>query len=137
MRAPAVFAPMLRERAVCIGLLGSGVVLVGMNLLGWPSWLCPFHEATGLPCPGCGLTRGMSALAHGDVKAAVVWHPFTPLFALAALHMLLALVLPATMRAKMIVAIEHLERSTGFVLITLFCLVVYGAWRWSSPSHWP
>jgi hypothetical protein len=137
MRAPAVFAPMLRERAVCIGLLGAGMVLVGLNLLGWSLWRCPFHEATGLPCPGCGLTRGMSALAHGEIKASVGWHPFTPLFALAALLMLLALVLPARWRVKLIAMIERLERSTGIVLISLFCLIVYGAWRWSSPSYWP
>ena len=35
-------------------------------------WLpgCPFHELTGLWCPGCGSTRAASALAHGDVTAA-------------------------------------------------------------------
>ena len=36
-------------------------------------WLpkCPFHELTGLWCPICGSTRAASALAHGDVIAAL------------------------------------------------------------------
>jgi len=31
-----------------------------------------FHMLTGLDCPGCGATRGMHALLHGDVVTA--WH---------------------------------------------------------------
>ncbi len=30
---------------------------------------CPFHAATGLYCPGCGSTRALHALAHGDLAA--------------------------------------------------------------------
>ena len=44
--------------------------------------LCAFHVLTGLPCPGCGLTRGLCALAHGQVYEAWAFHPFAfPLFA--------------------------------------------------------
>jgi hypothetical protein len=51
--------------------------------------LCAFHAATGLPCPGCGLTRGLSALSQGDFSTALAMHPFVyalwPTFALLAL----------------------------------------------------
>jgi hypothetical protein len=30
---------------------------------------CPLHAATGLDCPGCGATRGLYELMHGDVIA--------------------------------------------------------------------
>jgi hypothetical protein len=31
---------------------------------------CPIHAATGLHCPGCGSTRALRALAHGDLATA-------------------------------------------------------------------
>ena len=50
---------------------------------------CAFHSATGLWCPGCGLTRGMHALFNGHVGAALAANVFTPL-ALVAIVWLLA-----------------------------------------------
>lgn len=32
--------------------------------------ICPFKMMTGLDCPGCGATRSLNALLHGDVAAA-------------------------------------------------------------------
>lgn len=32
---------------------------------------CPLHEATGLWCPGCGATRAVWLLLHGDLAGAV------------------------------------------------------------------
>lgn len=31
---------------------------------------CVFHELTGLYCPGCGITRCLFAILHGDLKTA-------------------------------------------------------------------
>jgi hypothetical protein len=31
---------------------------------------CPFHELTGLLCPGCGATRALAAMVHGQVADA-------------------------------------------------------------------
>jgi hypothetical protein len=41
--------------------------------------LCPFRLLTGLPCPGCGLTRSFCAMAHGHLDAAASFHLFGPL----------------------------------------------------------
>jgi hypothetical protein len=41
----------------------------------WP--LCAFHALTGLHCPGCGTTRAVVALLHGDVLAALRFNAFT------------------------------------------------------------
>ena len=40
--------------------------------------LCPFRAMTGLPCPGCGLTRSWVALTHGDLSHAVALNWFGP-----------------------------------------------------------
>lgn len=37
--------------------------------------LSPFRLTTGLPDPGCGMTRSLVALAHGDVTGSLYFHP--------------------------------------------------------------
>ena len=39
---------------------------------------CPFHAITGLWCPGCGMTRALHHLLHGDVAGAVSSNLFLP-----------------------------------------------------------
>lgn len=57
-----------------------GVALFGLLQVWQPSnaaadvW-CPIRNATGICCPGCGLTRGVSATARGDLGAAFTFHP--------------------------------------------------------------
>jgi hypothetical protein len=38
--------------------------------------LCPLHRLTGMPCPGCGVTRGLVGLSHGDFSFALGANPF-------------------------------------------------------------
>lgn len=38
--------------------------------------ICPFRLLTGLPCPGCGLTRSWVFAVHGDIGASLSAHPF-------------------------------------------------------------
>jgi hypothetical protein len=63
---------------VALGLLmdpvagGSGRLgLAGHALPG----LCAFYELTGIPCPGCGLTRAWVFVLHGDLGASLSHHP--------------------------------------------------------------
>lgn len=46
---------------------------------------CVFHQLTGLDCPGCGSTRALHALLHGDVAAAWRFNPILFVFAAVAL----------------------------------------------------
>jgi len=67
--------------------LGAGVTAVALfvaaGLVGLPEGpgfiVCAFRRLTGIPCPGCGLTRAMAALARGELLLALHFHPFAPL----------------------------------------------------------
>jgi hypothetical protein len=62
-----------------------GVVLGWLALVGvaeWVSWtlgqpleLCLFKRLTGLPCPTCGMTRGVLAFLGGHVGLAFAYNP--------------------------------------------------------------
>ncbi len=45
---------------------------------------CMFRAATGLWCPGCGLTRGLHQLFNGHLSSALHYNLFIPLFVVAA-----------------------------------------------------
>lgn len=47
--------------------------------------LCIFHRLTGVPCPGCGLSRSIVAFTHLDLGQAISFHVFGPLFFLVCL----------------------------------------------------
>lgn len=46
--------------------------------------LCALKLGTGVPCPGCGMTRGLAALGRGEPAVSVRYHAFAPLIAAAA-----------------------------------------------------
>lgn len=56
---------------------------------------CVFHSVTGLDCPGCGTTRALHALLHGDVAAAFRFNPM--LFVMAAVALC---ALPSLLRGE-------------------------------------
>lgn len=39
--------------------------------------VCILHRTTGLPCPGCGVTRGLMHLAHGEWQEALGANPWS------------------------------------------------------------
>ncbi len=70
------------ERARCKVLAALALTAAAAALFArfppsvWPVWpRCVLHETTGWHCPGCGLTRAVSALLRGDVTAAFRHHP--------------------------------------------------------------
>ena len=56
-------------------VLGLGAVAL---LLGSVHVPCGFARMFHMPCPGCGSTRAMLALASGDLHALVRYNPFAP-----------------------------------------------------------
>lgn len=40
--------------------------------------LCPFKMLTGLPCPGCGITKSMAFFYQGEYYKSISYHLFGP-----------------------------------------------------------
>ncbi len=63
-----------KKQYVGIGLLLIGFAAVFL-LSQWLGFGCPIQTLTGIPCPGCGMTRAYLALLHLDIPAAFHYHP--------------------------------------------------------------
>jgi len=63
MRTPQVIAAIFLAVGVLLPSDGAGVVL------------CMFKRVFSLPCPGCGLTRSVSSILHGDLLKSWGYHP--------------------------------------------------------------
>lgn len=64
------------------GVLAASVLLplphgAGGQIGHLPS-ICLFYHLTGLPCPGCGLSRSFVCLGHGHFWESLHWHPLGP-----------------------------------------------------------
>jgi hypothetical protein len=59
------------------------IVSIGLGFLAYGllvfftgnSSICIFKVYTGLPCPGCGMTRSFMSVFHGKFHEAFYWHP--------------------------------------------------------------
>lgn len=50
------------------------LLLLGICFLYSAKIGCVWNCFLGIPCPGCGMTRALIALLHGDVKASLKYH---------------------------------------------------------------
>jgi hypothetical protein len=78
-----------------VAIVGPWGLLVGISMvviarLGIEVRLCIFKRITGLPCPSCGMTRGILAMLGGDLAGGWAFNPlgFSVLLACAALLVL-------------------------------------------------
>lgn len=53
-------------------LCAFAIYILGTRLSGIG---CPFRHFTGIPCPGCGLTRAWWSALHLDFSTAFAYHP--------------------------------------------------------------
>lgn len=74
-RAEAVSGSRLNSRIIFWLTVASAVALLAVVFFFDPAThrfypLCQFHRVTGWYCPGCGMTRSLHALLHGDFSTA-------------------------------------------------------------------
>lgn len=132
----AVLAPGVRWLAVPV--LGASLVL---PVSGLPVPLCALHAWTGLPCPGCGVTRALTAFSHGELATAVALHPFVLMLWPALVALAVLALTPRPWR-------ERIERGArahagagraaelavwAFVIFGVLRLAAFAAFGWSFP----
>lgn len=85
--------------------------------------LCPFRAVTGLPCPGCGMTRAFCSLGHGDLAGAFGYNALSPFVFAAALLIwthALATVLKLERPRAALERLKPTEKAAGFMLVVTF-----------------
>src|SRR6476661_6052669 len=74
--------------------------------------VCPFRLMTGLPCPGCGLTRAWVFIAHGHLGDALAANPFVLVTMPAAIALVLVVCL-ALVRRRPLPDLGRAARATA------------------------
>lgn len=107
-------------------MLGLAVLQIGLVAAGLPAWPCPILAATGVPCPGCGLTHACVALLGGDWRTALTTNPVAPAVVLGVGLVLASATLPAALHPALVNAVARIERTTRITWIALGVMVI--AW---------
>jgi hypothetical protein len=96
--------------------------------------LCYFRSLTGLPCPGCGLTRSLCAIAKGAMLRSFEYHPFGPLLFLIAMVMWFRAIAELIYRKTVIITLtertKHRLISVGIIFLCLFWCFRIGYTLW-------
>lgn len=105
-------AELIRRALSCIGVLFVAWLALYLLDIG-----CVFRLMTGIPCPGCGMTRAWLAALRLDFAAAFAYHP---LFWVVPIAFALAFV-------REEVASSKLKRGIDIAVIVL-CVLVVAVW---------
>jgi hypothetical protein len=120
-----VFSSLLENRREGIVIVGAGVLHLGLSLAGLSVWDCPILAVTGVPCPGCGLTRATMEVLRGEVISSLQTHAFAPVLLLALAVMFFTLILPEKHRQSLLAMVRVLETRNGLTSFLLSMLVLY------------
>jgi Protein of unknown function (DUF2752) len=122
----ALLADMRLARAMIIGTALYG-------LLAWldiPVFPCPWKNVTGLPCPGCGMTRSTFSLLHGRVLESLNYNALTGIILLFWLIIVIGITIPARYRNIWIEKIGQWEQRSKWALWFAGIVAIYTLTRW-------
>ena len=92
--------------------------------------ICPLRACTGIPCPGCGLTRSLSCHVRGMFIEGWHNHPLGIVFLAMAIVIAVLSVLPRDVRNRVEVVLGRFSRLTsvaGILFVAAF--LGHGIWR--------
>lgn len=122
-------ASLLRDRRFALGVAAAAAAQVAAVSAGVGGWPCPVMSALGVPCPGCGLTRGAVALLRGEFAAALGAHAFAPLLLVGLAALAVAALLPASRREAFAGLVARFERRTRVSYVLAAALLLYWSVR--------
>ena len=118
-----VISDLLSQRIIGWATLGAAGLHFGLIAAGLPGWGCPFRHTLGIPCPGCGLSRAVHALWHGDWSTSLNYHAFALPVLVFLLLIISASLLPGVPRSWLLAQTARVERRwavTGMGMTILF-----------------
>jgi hypothetical protein len=120
------FTPADGPQTPLVAALGAGCLVAAAitspDAVGRGPVLCPFRLVTGLPCPGCGLTRSWVYLAHGRWADALAANPFG-VVAMTAVLVLLVTVAVRLAQSRPLPSLSAALASPGFRIVASLWLV--------------
>lgn len=128
-RAPSAPLP-LPARIGIVGVL-SGIVSIPL-WIGLP--MCGFAAMTGLPCPGCGLTRSTHAILRGDLAHAYHTQPFA--FVVSPLLGAMVAYAAITFLWKGQPSLPAFARRSGLVLLAVLAALMLVFWAVRFTGFW-
>lgn len=94
--------------------------------------LCPTRRMLGIPCPACGLTRSVAALARGEARESIRYHPLGIPVALAVIVGLLCY--PLRYSRPVAASLARLDENPE-LLKRLLVLGIFGLWLARLPNR--
>lgn len=110
------------------------IILMGMHFWQPPEHnlfiTCYFKKMTGLPCPGCGITRSLCAMAKGDFVHSLKFHPLGLLIFIAIIVIWLKAIVELMFKRTLVLSINQKTKTIilyAFILLTgIFWMVRLG-----------
>lgn len=123
-------AALIADARLGRGMLLGGALYGVLVFCHLPVLPCAWRAVTGLPCPGCGMTRSTLALLRGDWQQSLRDNALTWVLLVFWMVVAAGLAVPARHRAGVVAAIGAWEQRTRWPLWFGLALVIYTLTRW-------
>ncbi len=124
-------APLMHNRWFLIVIASLTVLQIGLAAAGWRGWECPIRFVSGVPCPGCGLSRAMALFIQGNWQSAICVHAFAPILLVAVGFLAISAIMPRELQHEAARRVAAWESRTGIVAIALVAMFIYWGLRLS------
>ncbi len=116
-------------------LAGAGILYIYDPTQGQPIMPCVFHLVTGLDCIGCGLTRSLHVLLHGNLLGALDYNLIMPFWLLVPAYALLGEWLRALLGRQVLPALKDRRWMLILLLVSSVSFMILRNLPWE-PFTW-